>query len=479
MIKKVFWTLLSLSIIFTSCINQEDGCYDIRKYGAKSGCEILATDGIQKAIDKCNADGGGRVIVPKGDWLVSTINLKSNVELHLAKGARLVASTDLSLYQRHNSDYAGVLFTEDQDNVAITGPGEIFGRGMDFMYADSAKVIAGPVLNYVRQGENLRKVKEGIGDGPLHPKERFRQMIIFSNCTNVRLEDFKCIDSPYWCFLIVHCDGVHVHGVDIDNNLNIPNSDGLDVISSSNVNISDCNISCGDDAIVLSGYKWHFGDPGFKNILRPVRNINVNNCVLRSRSSAIRIGGWDQNAMSGLNLNNIHIWDSNCGIGICIRDSAGLSNATFNNISIQTRLHTGDWWGNGEPIKITAIRDRESVPGAIKNLFFTNITTDGENSVIVYASPESTIENVVFENFDFTLRQSEIEDVAGGNYDFRPSSVADREFFAVDKEPVFYAENVKGLTLSHGRFHVDGKVTVPYIKDGFLLKNVTKFCNEL
>ncbi len=100
------------------------------------------------------------------------------------------------------------------------------------MYADSAKVIAGPVLGYVRQGENLRKVREGIGDGPLHPKDRFHQMIVFSNCTNVRLDEFKCIDSPYWCFLIVHCDGVQVHGVRIDNNLNIPNSDGLDIISS-------------------------------------------------------------------------------------------------------------------------------------------------------------------------------------------------------------------------------------------------------
>lgn len=477
--KKTLITLLCLTCILGACRQQVEGCYDIRDFGARPGCRTLATESIQKAIDKCNADGGGRVIVPRGEWFVSTINLKSDVELHLAEGSRLVATTDLTQYQRHNTEYAGILYTEDSDNVSVTGPGEIYGRGMEFMYADSAKVIAGPVLEHVRQGKDLRKVREGIGDGPLHPKDRFHQMIVFSNCTNVKLEGFKCIDSPYWCFLIVHCDRVHVRGIDIDNNLNIPNSDGLDVISSSNVNISDCNISCGDDAIVLAGYKWHFGDPGFKNILRPVRNINVNNCILRSRSSAIRIGGWDQNPMSGLNLSNIHIYDSNCGIGICIRDSAGLSNACFNNITIQTRLHTGDWWGNGEPVKITAIRDRESVPGTIRNLFFNNIVTEGENSVIVYASPESRIENVVFQNFDFTLRQSAIEDVAGGNYDFRPSSVADREFFAVDKEPVFYAENVDGLVLSHGRFSTEGEITVPYIMNGYLLKNVRNFSNDL
>lgn len=479
MVRNLLFAIIGSVCILSSCCEHVDGCYYITDFGAKPDGKTLATAAIQAAIDKCNAEGGGRVVVPEGDYLVATINLKSDVELYLAEGSRLVATTDLAQYQRHNSDWAGVIFTEDQDNVSITGHGEIFGQGMEFMYPDSAKVISGPVLSYVRQGKDLRKVKEGIGDGPLHPKDRFRQMIIFSNCTNVTLEDFKCVDSPYWCFLIVHCDGVKVRGIDIDNNLNIPNSDGLDVISSSNVNISDCNISCGDDAMVLSGYKWHFGDPGFKNILRPVRNINVNNCVLRSRSSAIRIGGWDQNPMSDMNLSNINIYDSNCGIGICIRDSAGLSNVNFTNINIHTRLHTGDWWGNGEPIKITAIRDRESVPGTIRNLFFTNIVTEGENSVIVYASPESTIENVVFQNFDFTLKQSPIEEVAGGNYDFRPSSVPEREFFAVDKVPVFYGENIDNLTFSNGNFHLAGEITAPYIRNGYLLKNVDNFKNRL
>lgn len=476
--KKSIIVAACVAAVLSSC-RDRGGIYDIRDFGAEPGLEKLVTESVQKAVDRCGADGGGTVVVPRGDWMVGTINLRSNVELHLSKGARLVATTDLSAYQRHNDGLAGILYTEDQDNVSVTGPGEIFGRGMEFMYADSAKTISGPVLGHVRQGSGLRRVEDGIGDGPLHPKDRFLQMVVFSNCTNVTLKDFKCVDSPYWCFLIVHCDGVQVTGLRIDNNLNIPNSDGLDIISSSNVNVSDCNISCGDDAIVLAGYKWHFGDPGFRNILRPVRNINVNNCILRSRSSAIRIGGWDQNPISDLNLSNINIYDSNCGIGICIRDHAGLSNVNFTNFTIRTRLHTGDWWGNGEPVKITAIRDRDSVPGAIRNVVFTNFVTEGENSIIVYASPESTVENITFQNFDFTLRQSPIEDIAGGNYDFRPSSDPGREFFAVDSEPVFYAENVDGLTLSNGRFRLSGEVTVPYIRDGFMLKNVRNFHNDM
>lgn len=243
-------------------------------------------------------------------------------------------------------------------------------------------------------------------------------MIVFSNCTDIELHDFKCVDSPYWCFLIVHCDRVTVRNLKIDNNLVIPNSDGLDIISSSNVNVSDCYISCGDDAVVVPATTGISATPGFQRITRPSRNINFTNCVLRSRSSAIRIGGWDQNVMSDYNFSNITIFDSNCGIGICIRDYAGLENVNFSNFNIHTRLHTGDWWGNGEPIKITAIRGRESVPGAIRNLRFSNIACDGENSVIVYASPECTIENVDFTNFDFRLNQGTLDPVAGGQFRF-------------------------------------------------------------
>lgn len=456
---QIFVILLVVTLI-AGC-SRPTGLFDVTKFGAVSDGSRLTTDKIQHAIDLCAEKGGGVVYLPKGDYLVGTINLRSNIEFRMETGARLIATTDLSQYQRHNDELAGIFYTEDASNVSITGHGTLFGQGMEFMYADSAKVISGPVLGHVRQGDRLREVSQGVGDGPLYPKERFHQMVVFSNCTDVELHDFTCIDSPYWCFLIVHCDRVTVDNIKIDNNLLIPNSDGLDIISSSNVNVANCRISCGDDAIVLAGYDWHFGDPGFKRISRPSKNININNCILRSRSSAIRIGGWDQNAMSDYNLSNITIYDSNCGIGICIRDYAGLENVNFTNFNIHTRLHTGDWWGNGEPIKITAIRDRNSVPGAIRNLHFNNVTCEGENSIIVYASPECTIENIDFSQFSFRLRQGKLDSVAGGNFDFRPSSVPERELFA-SNTPILYLENAKNVRLSHGSMSWDESVAQPY-----------------
>jgi polygalacturonase len=452
-----------LLILFISCICMVSNAatYNVMDFGAKNNGNELTTVEIQKAIDQCFNNGGGQVFLPKGEYLVGTLNLKSNIEFHFEKGAILKASTDLTQYQKHNENLAGVLYTEDSKNVSITGEGTIFGQGMAFMFPDSAKIISGEVNKYIRQKFDFRKVKSGIGDGPLYPKDRYHQMVIFSNCSEVVLSDFKCVDAPYWTILIVHCEKVKVTKVSINNNLLIPNSDGLDIISSSNVNVSGCMFFCGDDAIVLGGYAHHFGDPGFKDILKPSKNINVSDCIFQSRSSAIRIGGWDQNHMSDYNFNNITIVDSNCGINLTVRDSGSIQNVNFTNIRIETRMHTGDWWGNGEPIKISALR---GVPndkiGIIKNINFTNITCSGENSILLYASEETKLQNIFFTNFDFELKKGALEDVSGGNFDLRPNIVKGKEIYKSDI-PVIYIENAENVYFNQGSIGWKG-VDKPY-----------------
>jgi polygalacturonase len=452
MYKKILLSFLIIHVSMTS----KPAVYNVMDFGASNKGIELTTLQIQRTIDHCFLQGGGIVYVPRGEYLTGTLNLKSNVEFHLETGAVLKATTDLSKYQRHNEQLAGVFYTENSENVSITGLGKIFGQGMEFMFKDSAKVIRGDVNNSIRQKFDFRKVEGGIGDGPVMPKDRYHQMIIFSNCSQVVLKDFEVVDAPYWTFLIVHCDRVGVTGIRINNNLLIPNSDGLDINSSSNVNVSGCIITCGDDAIVLSGYAHHFGDPGFKDILRPSENINISDCVLQSRSSAIRIGGWDQNHMSGYNFNNIAIFDSNCGINITVRDSGSAQNINFSNIRIQTRMHTGDWWGNGEPIKISALR---GVPddhvGIIRNIHFNNITCSGENAILMYASDESKLQNIYFSNFDFILRKSVLDKVSGGNFDLRPNVVPGKEIFK-SNIPVVYIENADNVYFNQGSIAWDG-----------------------
>lgn len=440
MTKGVLLVVLSLKLLTT---HAQSDIYNIIDYGANNDGKTLTTKAIQTAIDSCAAKGGGTVYIPKGDFLVGTLNLKSNVDFHMQTGARLIATTDLKQYQVHNQQPAGVFYTEKAHDVSITGNGTIFGQGMKMMYINSAKVIGDK--SDTRQKDNFRKVASGIGDGPFYPKDRFHQMVIFSECTKVTLKEFTCIDAPYWTFLIVHSDNVLCDGLRIDNNLNIPNSDGLDVISSSNVNIANCYFSCGDDAIVLAGYARHWGDPGFKGILKRSENINVTNCVLRSRSSGIRIGGWDQNDMYNYNISNIVIFDSNRGINIGVGDYGSIENVNFTNIHIETRLHTGDWWGQGDPIKITAMRGMPTGKvGTIKNINFTNVSCRSENCINIYASNEGHLQNIFFNNLQMEFVKSSLEETAGGNLDLRPNTVLHKELFARNI-PAIYIENASSI----------------------------------
>jgi hypothetical protein len=187
--------------------------------------------------------------------------------------------------------------------------------------------------------------------------------------------------------------------------------------------------------------------PGYKHIKHPSENITVNNCTLQSRSAAIRIGGFDQNPMRNYIFNNITITNSNRGIGIFARDQGSIENLIFSNMIIETRLHTGDWWGQGDPIHLSAVRLLKDVaPGTIKNVKFQNVICTGESGIVVYGTEEAVIEGVTFDNVTLHIKESVLNDIAGGNFDLRPVLDPKLQIFAHDV-PGFYAQYVKNLRI--------------------------------
>src|ERR1700689_1913054 len=112
--------------------------FDITKHGARGDGrprqvnEMLCTDAIRQAIAACAAAGGGRVVIPRGDFLTGAIHLKSGVALHLDEGATLRFSRDPKHYlpaafSRWEGtecwNYSPFLYALDQSNIAITGAG--------------------------------------------------------------------------------------------------------------------------------------------------------------------------------------------------------------------------------------------------------------------------------------------------------------------------------------------------------------------
>lgn len=419
---------------------------DITACGAVADGRTLNTTAIQHAIDSIAATGGGMVVVPTGEFLTGTIHLRSNIDFHLNRGAILKGSAKLEDY-KYNGRTVGLLFTQDARNVSISGDGTIDGNGDAFMVLDSAKRIDSAGAAWTRQKNNFRKVIQGVGDGPVVPRDRPYQMIIFSDCRNLTLSGVVVSNSPFWTIHCADCDGVVVHGLRIWCNLLVPNNDGIDFTSCSNVLMSDCDIRTGDDGIVVTGYDHHFDLPGYKRLTHPSENVTVTNCTIQSRSSGIRIGGFDQNPMRNYTFSNIIITNSNRGIGIFARDKGSIENMLFSNIIIETRLHTGDWWGQGEPIHVSAVRLLSDVqPGTIKNVRFEHMQCRGETGIIVYGTKEDVIDQISFDDVHVKIVESALNDVAGGNIDLRPVLEPRLQIFA-SATPGFLACSVRDLSL--------------------------------
>ena len=438
---------LFMLFLSASCIAApRGGTVAITDRGAVGDGRTVNTAVIQQVIDSVAAAGGGTVAIPPGIFLTGTLCLRSNIDLRIEPGGVLKGTEMLDAYQ-YRGRRVGLLFTEDARNVSISGGGTIDGNGDSFMDLTRAKSLEHAGTAWTRQRERFREVQGGVGDGPVVPKDRPYQMVIFSGCSGVTVRGVTITNSPFWTLHFADCDGVTVSGVRIWCNLLVPNNDGVDFTSCSNVVMSDCDIRTGDDCIVVTGYSHHFDLPGYRDQKHPCENITVSNCLLQSRSAAIRIGGFDQNPMRNMTFSNITITNSNRGIGLFVRDQGGIENILFTNIIIETRLHTGDWWGNGEPIHLSAVRLTKDVPlGRIRNVKFQNVVCRGESGMILYGSDESVIEDVAFDNVTFRVTESPLNHIGGGNFDLRPVLESRLQLFAHDI-PALYATHVRSLRI--------------------------------
>ena len=140
-------------------------------------------------------------------------------------------------------------------------------------------------------------------------------------------------------------------------------------------------------------------------------------------------------------------------------------------MTIETQLHTGDWWGNGEPIHISAVRGKENVKlGTIKNVTFDNIICKGENGILLYGSDESIIKDVHFNHVSMEFVDSKLNDVMGGNIDLRGCLNEHEQLFASDI-PGLLAHKVDGLTLNDFKLTWDSSITQLYFTNGIEVNN--------
>ena len=447
---KSFW-IASIALAFVHPVSAQN-TYNIAGYGAVGDGATVNTAAIQRAVDSCAAHGGGRVVVPAGRFVTGSVRLYSNMEFCIEAGATLTGSPENKDYLRQKDfgfggpgagSRTGILFAHDADNVSVTGHGVIDGRGDLFVYPDSLQRGTDFNPKFTRQGSEYGDPKFGRADGPVLWKGDYENrpgvMLIFDGCKHVRVEDIGLHESPNWTMAFQACEDVKVRGISIDNDMSIPNSDGIDLYDSKNAVLSDCVINSGDDAIALISSS----------------NITVTNCVLHSRSSGIRIGYnvFNHNNSGGLVFDNIRIYDSNRGVGIFQRMDGDMSDMVFSNMIIQTRLHTGEWWGHGEPIHISAVPGLGSkTAGKIRNVRFSHIVATAQTGIVLYGSAGSVLKDITLEDIDLRIERGPLSDSYGGNIDLRPANDLSLAIFRHDL-PAVFATGVDGLDIRHFTVH--------------------------
>ncbi len=399
--------------------------YNVLEYGAVGDGQANDAAAIQRAVDACHSAGGGMVLAPAGKVFRSgTIALKSNVELHVERGAVIVGSSDYADYDSRlqvgalsagtiNGDQPGygMLITADRaDNIAITGNGVIDGNGRSFV---------------VERGQYIYKMTQN------------RPFTIFLvGCHNVTFRDITLRDGALWTLRLSGCQDVTIHAVHIDNDLRLPNNDGIDLDHCRDVRISDCNIVSGDDCIVLKTCEE-------TNAFGPCENIIVTGCTLVSTSSALIVGAEARSVMRDVIFDSCTIRSSHRGLAIHLSESSDVENILFSNMIVETRIFDEKWWGRGEPIYITAIPWTEDRGiGQVRNVRFMNVLARSENGVYVEGWEQGNIENVLFENVRVELNKW--SRWPGGRADVRPCP---GEGLPEQTTSGFFLKNARNITL--------------------------------
>ena len=368
--------------------------YNILTFGAKGDGVTDDAVAIQKAIDRCSTEGGGVVLFPRNHvFLSGPVELKSNVELHLEATATLKANPDESIYKlsafgENRGEGMLWLWAKDADNISITGKGTIHGNGIAFMGAEL---------------EDSYELKP-LADQTFDPRPH---VLTLTNVQNLTIRDVTIKEGAYWTVHLIGCNEAVIDGINLLNNLKIRNGDGIDLDHSKHVRIANCHITSGDDCICLKNRR-EFEQYG------SCHDIVVTNCVMSSRSCAIKIGSENMDSIYNVVFDNCIITGSNRGLGIQNRDEGTVTDVVFSNIQLDCRLWSDVWWGKAEPIYVTSYprangnhKDAnwrfpkgqiEGRCGEVSRIYFNNITALSENGCFVGGDVPGKVKDIYFNN---------------------------------------------------------------------------------
>jgi hypothetical protein len=432
--------------------------YNIRDFGAKGDGITLDTAALQAAIDACNRDGGGTVLVPAGTFLIGATELKSNVTLHIAASGKLLGSADGKHYHAVDAiplsgdttlvdgNWA-LLYATNARNVTLEGPGTIDGQGFQFH----------------------SPVRGQLAPSGLPGNHRPYHLLAY-RCEGLSVRNIDLLDCAYHSIRVIQSKRVRMDGIYIHNRVN-GNNDGFHFISTSQLTVSNCIVYSQDDACAL------FGSCQF---------VTISNCIFSTRWSVFRFGGgFPQNiAISNCVLHQVY----GCPIKFQGNPGSRYENISFSNIvldDVTGPIHVGvgpraprATTPGASPTPVTDdmnanAADPNNQPAVMRNISFSNIhgtvNTDpgqiDEAKVTSTANPGEKHSCIVFNCVGgATMENVTLSDINisyGGGGTAEDAARRDipefaGEYFMLGAMPAYglYARGVRGLTVQNVRFQL-------------------------
>jgi hypothetical protein len=344
---------------------------------------------IQAAIDSCSAKGGGIALVPSGQYTAGPLWLRDNVELRLEPGATISLSHKPADWP---PGVPALINASGARNIAITGGGTIDGnaqyeyapmRGLDVEIKEEieiARTAGVEIKRYYRTGVQ-------------------KYLVVLRDSRQIRIEGVRLINSPLWTVRLQDCDHVWIRGVHVYSDLEKGvNADGIDIVSTSNVLISDSIVTTADDAICLktevmrSRGAGRAAQPGNA---RPTENITVTNSILSSSSTPINIGTETHADIRHVVFSDIVVRDSNKVFGINVQDGGTVSDVRFHNLTFELNRRHWNWWGSAEVFKfVLKKRTPESRLGRIENIIIDGAQGTARGTSLIAGHPERPLKNI-------------------------------------------------------------------------------------
>jgi len=408
--------------------------FDVTTFGARGDNEKDNTAAFRDAIAACVRAGGGRVVVPAGEFASGAIELKSGVDLHVAEGATIRFARDASRYPlvltrwegTELMNYSPFVYAFEQTNVAVTGRGTLDGNAdCAHWWPWKGRTDCGWTRGDASQDEDRNRLME-MAERSVPVAQRIfgaghflrPQFIQPYRCANVLIEGVRVINSPMWQVHPVLCTNVTVKDLSIA--AAGPNTDGCDPESCRDVLIESCSFDTGDDCIAIKAGRNADG----RRVNVPSENIVIRKCRMKNGHGGVTIGS----ECSG-GTRNVFAED-------CQLDSPELDFA----VRIKTNARRG---GTIENVFARRLRIGQVAKAALTIDFYYE---EGEHGGFTPVVRNVGLEEITMQRAEYVLYLRGF-----ARSPIRGVSIANSDFGAVAKPNV--AEHVDGLSLDNVRIN--------------------------